>query len=155
MLLRSGRGTSYRWATAAPKASPPPNHPKFLLLSLSVCAVRADVTHGSTILANRSTPAERAASKADTHWTDTFERFHPDCREILETPSKWGIDRNVGFDADVVVPSVDRDVQVDGRGEVVTALPMPMPECVRGIGWAEQVWADASSRADTANSSKL
>ena len=80
--------------------------------------------------------------------------FHPDCREILETPSKWGIDRNVGFDADVVVPSVDRDVQVDGRGEVVTALPMPMPECVRGIGWAEQVWADAS-RPDPANSSKL
>ena len=78
--------------------------------------MRADVTHGSTILANRSTPAERAASKADTHWTDTFERFHPNCREILETPSKWGIDRNVGFDADVVVPSVDRDVQVDGRG---------------------------------------
>ena len=117
--------------------------------------MRADVTHGSTILANRSTPAERAASKADTHWTDTFERFHPDCREILETPSKWGIDRNVGFDADVVVPSVDRDVQVDGRGEVVTALPMPMPECVRGIGWAEQVWAGASSCADTANTSKL
>jgi hypothetical protein len=108
--------------------------------------VRPDVTHGSTILRNRSTEAERAAAKSDTHWTDTFERFHPDCREILTaTPSKWGVDRNVGFREDVVVPSVDRDLQVDSDGNVATKLPLPMPESVRGAAWAEELWVNAGT----------
>ena len=106
--------------------------------------VRPDVTHGSTILRNRSTDAERAVSKADTHWRDPFERFHPDCAEMLAVPSRWGVDRNCGFLEDVVVPGVDRDLQVDSRGEVVMALPTPMPACVRGMGWAEAQWAAAA-----------
>ena len=109
------------------------------------------MTHGSTILRNRSTAAERAASKSDTHWVDTFERFHPDCREILNAvPSKWGVDRNFGFVEDVVVPSIDRDLQVNADGSVMDTLPMPMPENVREIGWARKLWEAAPSGPETA-----
>ena len=83
--------------------------------------VRHNVVHGSTLSKNRSTAEEQAASKSDTWWTDSFERFYMDCREMLTaTASKYGIDRNFGF---VVLPSIDRDLQVGSDGNVVMELP--------------------------------
>ena len=103
--------------------------------------MRADVTHGSTILANRSTPAERAASKADTHWTDTFERFHPDCREMFEAnPSRHGVDRRLSFDdkAENSFWTGPKKGNLASPDAVVRELP-PMP--LGAPRWAREIWA--------------
>eukprot|EP01046_Picozoa_sp_COSAG06_P066064 COSAG06_NODE_16500_length_997_cov_2.408686_1_plen_321_part_10 len=62
------------WHRGVSNTSDKPRH--IIQMAYRAAEVRADVTHGSTILRNRSTAAERAASKSDTHWVDTFERFH-------------------------------------------------------------------------------
>ena len=46
-----------------------------------------------------------------------------------------------------VIPAIPTSQQVDSSAEVVRALPMPMPEGVRGVGWAEDVWRQAGGVA--------
>ena len=127
------------WHRGVANTSDRPRH--IVQLSYRAAEVRHNVIHGSTLNKNRATPEEIAASKSDTHWTDSFERFHTDCEAmLLATPSKHGVDRNFGFRKDVVLPSIARELQVDEDGEVVRRLPMPMPESVRGNAWAEEMW---------------
>ena len=82
---------------------------------------------------------------------DETRRFHPDCCETLDAlPSKWGVDRNIGFVEDVVAPSIDCDLQVNADGSVMDTLPMPMPENEQEIGWARELWEAAPSGPETA-----
>ena len=46
-----------------------------------------------------------------------------------------------------MIPAIPTSQQVDSSAEVVRALPMPMPEGVRGVGWAEEVWRQAGGVA--------
>merc|ERR1719171_2986233 len=60
--------------------------------------------------------------------------FHLDCEAIFaKHPSKWGVDRNVGF--------VEKESRVwNGGGQIARALP-PMPEAAKQLPWALEVWA--------------
>lgn len=115
--------------------------PRYLLnMAYASKEVRADLTVGSSILRTRATLEEQAAASSDTGWEDDFVRFHPDCRETIDTPSKHGVDRNVQYRSDVIIPAIPRSLQVDAAGNVTERLPFPMPPALTEVAWAERAW---------------
>ena len=40
----------------------------------------------------------------------------------------------------------NRSLQVDEQGQVVEMLPVLMPEAVRGVAWAEELWKQLDAK---------
>lgn len=91
------------WHRGVSNRSDRPRH--LLTLGYRSAEVRPDLVIGSTLLRSRSTAAERARAATESGWDDDFVRFHPDCRAAFAAPSPWGVDRNAGFEEDVVLPA--------------------------------------------------
>lgn len=129
------------WHRGVSNRSDTPRH--LITLGYRSAEVRPDVIIGGTLLRNRSSPEEQAKASTESGWDDEFVRFHPDCRDVLcAKPSRWGVDRNVGFREDVLIPNMDPLLQVDSSGNVVTevALPMPIQKELQGVRWLERVY---------------
>jgi len=130
----------------------PRDRPRHLLsVSYGSADAREDILPQSTMLRNRF-DAKQAAhlsknSGSPTHYNPLFAGprevpFHTDCEEIFaQNPSHWGVDRNLRFE--------DNPKLVTPNGEdLQKKLPSLMPEAVRNVPWAREIFERERSHAD-------